>query len=56
MTKLSGTILALLLTTSAVRAQGPSPKCSQATLNGTYVNPAPVLGRRLCCHGGESHL
>ncbi len=38
MTKLSGTILALLLTTSAVRAQGPPPQCSQATLNGTYVN------------------
>ncbi len=38
MTKLSGTIFALLLTTSTVRAQVPSPKCSQATLNGTYVN------------------
>jgi hypothetical protein len=28
----------LLLTTAAVRAQGPPPECSQATLNGTYVN------------------
>lgn len=45
MTKLSGTILALLLTTSAVRAQGPLPQCSQATLNGTYVNSgAGTLG------------
>ena len=34
MTKLSGTILALLLTISVVRAQ----QCSEATLNGTYVN------------------
>ncbi len=38
MTKLSGTILTLLLTTSAASAQGTPPQCSQATLNGTYVN------------------
>ena len=38
MTKLSGAILTLFLTASAVRAQGPPPQCSQATLNGTYVN------------------
>src|SRR3954451_22843379 len=38
MTKLSGAILTLALTTTAVRAQAPPPQCSQATLNGTYVN------------------
>ena len=38
MTKLSGAILTLALATAAVRAQGPPPQCSQATLNGTYVN------------------
>ena len=42
MTKLLGStlgvILALFLTTSAVRAQEPPPNCSQATLSGTYVN------------------
>jgi len=38
MTKLSGAILTLFLATAAVRAQGPPPQCSQATLNGTYVN------------------
>ena len=38
MTKLSGAILSLFLATAAVRAQGPPPQCSQATLNGTYVN------------------
>lgn len=38
MTKLSGAILSLLLATAAARAQGPPPQCSQATLNGTYLN------------------
>jgi hypothetical protein len=38
MTKLSGAILSLLLATAALRAQGTPPLCSQATLNGTYVN------------------
>jgi hypothetical protein len=40
MTRLSGAILSLFLATMAVRAQGPPPQCSQATLNGTYVNSA----------------
>jgi len=38
MTKLSGAILTLFWATAAVRAEGPPPQCSQATLNGTYVN------------------
>ena len=38
MTKLSGAILTLFLAAAAARAQAPPPQCSQATLNGTYVN------------------
>ena len=33
-----GAILGVLLTTPGLRAQGPSPSCSLATLNGTYMN------------------
>ncbi len=52
-----GAILGVLLTTSGLRAQGPSPSCSLATLNGTYMNSGTgTIGGFSVAMGGEAHL